>query len=98
MKTKSFSCYHLFQNAVASTRKKGSTRRASPGVDEVDELHGEAVSVLVGAQLRGVPLHNLGQLLEDAVPLWVREPPRCHLYLHTNEGNVYVEEMTEERP
>lgn len=49
------------------------------GVDKVDELGGEAVSVLVRAKLRRVPLHNLGQLLEDAVPLWVREPPRGHL-------------------
>lgn len=42
-------------------------------IDKVDETGGEFPFLRV-AQLWRVPFHDLGQLVKDTVPLWVREP------------------------
>lgn len=47
--------------------------RILPGVDEVYKVHGEVVPVLVGEETWRVALDYLVKLLEDRVPLGIRE-------------------------
>ena len=63
--------------------------RFSPQVDEGDELGGEAPLVRV-AELGGVPLHHLGQLVEHTVPLGVGEATRGQLILTHTNGNTHL--------
>ena len=55
----------------------------SPEVDKVDELGGE-LPLLRVAELRGLALHHLRQLIEHAVPLGVGKPAGGQLVLRTD--------------
>ena len=58
-------------------------------VDKVDELDGEELAVRLRVEAGRVAVHDLLQLLEDRVPLWVGEAPGGQL----DEGDACGVEM-----
>ena len=44
-------------------------------VDKIDKLDGEELPIRLGVEAGRVAMHDLLQLLEDRVPLWVGEAP-----------------------